>query len=163
MNLSSKAVEAAQSMLSGEAGLKVSVEAIQDVRGSLAAEASFQIDTDYWNGKASERIPANRNPKISVALVKLQRGQKEKLSEFAALATLQIELIGTLERADLLQSQIGDYVDAICDVLNRNQGLWSKGVFYAGGFNVAISPVSKGGLNYLQDATVTFEIHLWQD
>ena len=129
----------------------------------LAAEALFQVDTDYWNGKAVERIPANRNPKLSVALVKLQRGQKEKLSDFAALATLQIELIGTLERADLLQSQIGDYVDAICDVLNRNQGLWGKGVFYAGGFTVAISPVYKGGLNYLQDATISFEIHLWQD
>lgn len=163
MNLSSKAVEAAQIMLSGEAGLKVSVEAIQERRGSLAAEAIFNVDTDYWSGKAVERIPATRNPKISVALVKLQRGQKEKLSDFAALATLQIELIGTQERADLLQAQIGDYVDAICDVLNRNQGLWSRGVFYAGGFSVAISPVSKGGLNHVQDATISFEIHLWQE
>ncbi|WP_031498575.1 hypothetical protein [Bryobacter aggregatus] len=163
MNLSSRAVEAAKSMLSGEAGLKVSVEAIQELRGNLEAETRFEVNTDYWHSKVTERVPANRFPKISVSLVKLKRGQQEKLTDSSALATLQIEVINTLERADLLQSQLSDFVDAICDVLNRNSGLWSQGVFYAGGFTVEIQPVSKGGLNYVQNATITFEIHLWQD
>ena len=163
MNLSSKAVKAAQNMLVGESGLKVSVEAIREQNGTLANEARFQIDTDYWSQKLNERIPLNRNPKISVALIKLHRGQKEKLAEFGALATLQIELISTHERADSLQVQLSDFVDALCDVLNRNQGLWSKGVYYAGGFTVDILPVAKGGLNFVQNATISFEIHLWQE
>lgn len=163
MNLSSKAVMAAQNMLVGESGLKVSVEAIREQNGTLASEAQFQIDTDYWNQKLGERIPLNRNPKISVALVKLYRSQKEKLAGFGALATLQIELISTHERADSLQVQMSEFVDALCDVLNRNQGLWSKGVYYAGGFAVDISPVAKGGLNFVQNATISFEIHLWQE
>jgi hypothetical protein len=163
MNLSSKAVIAAQDMLAGESGLKVSVEAIQEIRGELAKEARFQVDTDHWNQKMTERIPSNRNPKISVSLVKLHRGQKEKLAEFTALATLQIELASTHERADSLQGMISDYVDALCDVLNRNQGLWSKGVYYAGGFDVDVAPISKGGLNFVQSATISIEIHLWQE
>lgn len=163
MNLSSKAVSAAQNMLEGESGLKVSVEAIQELRGELAKEANFQVDTDHWSAKMTERIPTNRNPKISVALVKLARGQKEKLAEFGALATLEIELASTHERPDSLRALISDYVDALCDVLNRNQGLWSKGVYYAGGFTVDIAPVSKGGLNFVQSATISFEIHLWQE
>lgn len=163
MNLSSRAVTAAQDILAGESGLKVSVEAIQEIRGELAKEARFQVDTEHWNQKMTERIPANRNPKISVSLVSLHRGQKEKLAEFTALATLQIELASTHERADSLQGLISDYVDALCDVLNRNQGLWSKGVYYAGGFNVDIAPISKGGLNFVQSATISIEIHLWQD
>jgi hypothetical protein len=163
MNLSSKAVEAAQEMLAGESGLKVSVEAIQELRGQLAKEARFQVDTDHWAQKMPERIPPNRNPKISVALVKLYRGQKEKLAEFGAIATLQIELAASHERADQLRGLTSDYTDALCDVLNRNQGLWSKGVYYAGGFSVDIAPVSKGGLNFVQNATISFEIHLWQE
>jgi hypothetical protein len=163
MNLSSRAVTAAQDILAGESGLKVSVEAIQEIRGELAKEARFQVDTDHWNQKMTERIPANRNPKISVSLVSLHRGQKEKLAEFTALATLQIELASTHERADSLQGLISDYADALCDVLNRNQGLWSKGVYYAGGFNVDIAPISKGGLNFVQSATISIEIHLWQE
>ena len=163
MNLSSKAVRAAQNMLVGESGLKVSVEAIREQNGTLANEARFQIDTDYWSQKLSERIPLNRNPKISIALIKLYRGQKEKLAEFGALATLQMELVSTHERADSLQVLQSDFVDALCDVLNRNQGLWSKGVYYAGGFTVDISPVAKGGLNFVQNATISFEIHLWQE
>ena len=163
MNLSSKAVRAAQNMLVGESGLKVSVEAIREQNGTLASEARFQIDTDYWSQKLSERIPLNRNPKISIALIKLYRGQKEKLAEFGALATLQMELVSTHERADSLQVLQSDFVDALCDVLNRNQGLWGKGVYYAGGFTVDISPVAKGGLNFVQNATISFEIHLWQE
>lgn len=163
MNLSSKAVTAAQDILAGESGLKISVEAIQELRGQLAKEARFQVDTDHWNPKMTERIPANRNPKISVSLVKLYRGQKEKLAEFTALATLQLELSSTHERADSVQSLVSDYVDALCDVLNRNQGLWSKGVYYAGGFDVDISSVSKGGLNFVQSATISIQIHLWQE
>jgi hypothetical protein len=58
---------------------------------------------------------------------------------------------------------ISDYVDALCDVLNRNQGLWSKGVYYAGGFDVDVAPISKGGLNFVQSATISIEIHLWQE
>lgn len=163
MNLSSKAVIAAQEMLAGESGLKVSVEAIQELRGDLNRESAFQVDTDHWSQKMAERIPPNRNPKISVALVKLYRGQKEKLTDYSALATLEIELASTHERADSLRSLTSDYVDALCDVLNRNQGLWSRGVYYAGGFHVDIAPVSKGGLNFVQSATISLEIHLWQE
>lgn len=163
MNLSSKAVIAAQEMLAGESGLKVSVEAIQELRGELNRESIFQVDTDHWSQKMVERIPPNRSPKVSVALVKLYRGQKEKLADYSALATLEIELSSTQERADSLRSLTSDYVDALCDVLNRNQGLWSRGVYYAGGFTVDIAPVSKGGLNFVQSATFSLEIHLWQE
>lgn len=163
MNLSSKAVTTAWEILAGESGLKVSVEAIQELRGELVREANFKVDTDHWSPKQAERIPPNRNPKISVALVKLRRGQQEKLTGFGALATLEIELSSTHERADSLRLTVSDYVDAICDVLNRNLGLWSSGVYYAGGFNVEIAPISKGGLNFVQSATISFEIHLWQE
>jgi len=163
VNLSSKAVIAAQEMLAGESGLKVSVEAIQELRGELNRESIFQVDTDHWSQKMVERIPPNRSPKVSVALVKLYRGQKEKLADYSALATLEIELSSTQERADSLRSLTSDYVDALCDVLNRNQGLWSRGVYYAGGFTVDIAPVSKGGLNFVQSATFSLEIHLWQE
>jgi hypothetical protein len=163
MNLSTKAVIAAQEMLSGEAGLKVSVEQVQAELGQLGSEASFRIDADYWAAKMVERIPPNRDPKISVALIKLARGQKEKLAGYAATATMELELSLTHERADKLRSLTGIYLDALSDVLNRNQGLWSSGVYFAGGFAIEIAPVSKGGLNYVQSATVKFEINLWQD
>lgn len=163
MNLSTRAVSAAREMLSGPSGLKFSIESIQELRGSLATEARFSVDTSYWNSRLADRVPANRFPRVSIALTRLYRGQKDKLADFSALASMQFELTLTHEKADELQSSIGDYVDALCDVLTRNQGLWSAGVFYAGGFTVNIEPVSRGGLNFIQSATIAFEIHLWQE
>lgn len=163
MNFSTKAINAAREMMAGDSGLKFSVEAMQALRGELGQEAKFRIDTDYWAAKQTERIPPNRYPKVSIALVKLKRGPETKLARYEAVATIDLELAITHERADSLQSLTGDYVDAICDVLNRNQGLWSSGVYYPGGFSVDITPVSKGGLNFVQSATISLEIHLWQD
>jgi hypothetical protein len=163
MNLSTRAVSAAREMLSGPSGLKVSIETLEELRGSLATEARFHVDTAYWSQKLADRIPNDRFPRVSVALTKMYRGQKDKLADFSALASMQFELTLTHEKAADLQSALGDYVDALCDVLNRNQGLWSSGVFYAGGFQVDVSPVNRGGLNFVQNATISFEIHLWQE
>jgi hypothetical protein len=163
MNQFTRAVTAAKGILAGETGLKVSVEELIQRRGMLTEEAAFQVDGDYWNAKAAERMPERRQPKLSVALTKLRAGKAEKLARAGAAATMQVELVSTHEQPGHLQQTVSNFVDAVCDVLERNQGSWGAGVFYAGGYDVEIAPVAKGGLNYVQSATISFEIHLWQE
>ncbi len=162
MNLIFRATKAAVELFSGVSGLKLSVESLHEERRELRREASFEIDTTIWNAKLNDRIPANRSPRISIGAMKIVKRQEERLNENSAVVTLAMELVCTHERLDNLHAMTSDWVDAICDVLNRNQGLWAQGVFYAGAYVASVAPVARGGLNYLQSATVTIELHIWQ-
>jgi hypothetical protein len=163
MNQSTRAVRAASDLLRGETGLKVSLEQIQSRRGDLHREAVFEVEARHWGTKVPERTPTARTPRIAVFLRKLTAGKSEKLGAAAVTAELGMELQVTHERADDLQILLNDCVDGVCDVLARNQGLWGHGAYYAGGYEVEISPIAKGGLNYVQSANVTLQIHLWQE
>ena len=51
-------------------------------------------------------------------------------------------------------------MDAVCALLDDSRGDWGNGAFYSGGYDVSYEPVGRGGKNFLQRATVGFDIEV---
>jgi hypothetical protein len=49
-------------------------------------------------------------------------------------------------------------VDAVLRALDQHRGDWGGGVTYGGGYEVSFQSVKKGGRNYLQMASVRFDV-----
>ncbi len=162
-SLVNKALDAAEIVFSGEAGLKVSIETIREMHGGVLVEADFVIERRLWGGRTTERDGDTRKPRLSLAVRHLSSKGSEKLSAASATAILQIEVLTSGERASDVQRSSGEYIDAVVDVLGRNRGLWANGVYYAGQYDVELKPLAKGGLNYTQACVFEIEVHLWQE
>ena len=50
--------------------------------------------------------------------------------------------------------------EALTQILDANRGSWGQGAFYTGGYEIVFNPVKQGGKNFLQVATVTFEVDM---
>jgi hypothetical protein len=166
-SLSNRALDAAQRVLSGEGGLKASVEAILEQRQQPITEARLLIERRLWNGKQTGKDAGRdrdtRLPRVAFSLTRLSSKGAEKLARSSARATLEVLLTVSSERADLAGERLTDLADAVIDLLDRHRGLWDTGVFYAGEFQVDFEPLTQGGLNYTQTAAFEIEIYLWQE
>lgn len=162
-NLSNRALDAAQIVFSGEAGLKISLESLAEQMGREVNEAKFLLERRLWGSKWTDKQVESRLPRIAFSLRRLKSKGAEKLSRASTCATLHVEIAISAEKAELVQAGIADYIDAVLDLLDRNQGLWAPGVFYAGEYQVDINALAKGGLNYTQSAVFEIEVYLWQE
>jgi hypothetical protein len=162
-NLTNQALNALYLLLSGEAGLKISLENLAEAQGREVQDAKFQLERRLWSAKWSEREGETRLPRVAFSLKQLSSRGAEKLARSSAKATLLVEIAISAEKAEQVQNAVADYIDALLDVLERNRGLWSAGVFYAGEFDVEIKPLAKGGLNFTQSAVFEIEVYLWQE
>lgn len=162
-NLSTKAVDSAYILFGGEAGLKVNLESLAELQGRPVEEARFVLERASWGTKYSERTPESRHPRVALSLKRISGKGVEKFSRKAARATLLAEIQVSGETAEKVSQQTMDFVDATISLLDRNQGLWNAGAFYAGEYAVEWKPLAKGGLNYTQIATFEIELYLWQD
>lgn len=162
-SLSNRALDAAYILFSGEAGLKISLENLSEEMGQEVVISEFLLERRLWGAKLSDRDVDTRLPRVSFSLNRLSSKGAEKLSRSAARATLQLEVAISAERSEKVTNDLTNYIDGVIDVLDRNRGLWSSGVYYAGEFEVDIKPLAKGGLNYTQSAVFEIEVYLWQE
>jgi hypothetical protein len=157
-----KAVAAAVELFSADTGLKVSLDQVQANRNQAIRLVNARIGTVNVGRKANEQLEASRVPTLVFSISQLSAKKRERLGKNNAAAKMTCVVQMTHEKSDILHQNTYDYVDAIVDVLNRSQGLWQEGIFFAGDYCATINAIQAGALNYLQTAIIEFDLTLWE-
>ncbi len=134
-----------------EAALAASVEMppleiAQVVEGQMALEIA-------------EKMPM-RYPQVYVYCERLSNSLKEKFRTFSGTARLVIEARASHDRANSVEPHLQAVVDSVTSVLDAVRGEWRVGMFYAGGYEVAYSPVKGGGRHYVKAAKISFDVEI---
>lgn len=157
-----KAIAAAIKLFAADTGLKVSLEQVQEARSPSNRLLNARIGTINIGRKANERSEASRVPLLVFSITQVTAKKRERLGKYNSAAKMLCSVQMTHEKSDVLNQNTYDYVDAIIDVLNRSQGLWEEGIFFAGDYCATISAIQTGALNYIQQATIEFDLTLWE-
>jgi len=102
-------------------------------------------------------------PTFHVYCDKVNNLLREKFRTFSGTARMTVEVRASQDRLEILEQRLGVYVDAVTAVLDGNRGDWGLGMFYTGGYDIAIAPVRHGGRNFLQIAKVSFDVQVSRD
>src|SRR5450755_3244866 len=94
---------------------------------------------------------------------KVNNALREKFRTFSGTARMTVEVRASQDRLEMLEQRLGVYVDAVTAVLDANRGDWGLGMFYTGGYDIALAPVRHGGRNFLQIAKVSFDVQVSRD
>lgn len=157
-----KAIAAAVQLFAADTGLKVSLEQVQAARSPSNRLLNARIGTINVGKKSNEHIESSRVPALVFSICQLTAKKRERLGKYNSTAKMVCFVQLTHEKSDVLHQNTYDYVDAIIDVLNRSQGLWLEGIFFAGEYCATISAIQTGALNYVQQATIEFDLTLWE-
>lgn len=157
-----KAIDSAVALLDGETGLKLSLQSIQIQNGEIrqSSRPLFNILPARKHTVAERQL--SRVPTITISLVKLTSKNSERLAKYNSSARISCSCSLTHEQLETLQKLTYEYVDGLIDLLQRSQGLWAEGVFYAGDYSATINSAQSGSLNFSQTAVVEFDLTLWQ-
>ena len=111
----------------------------------------------------TEKSTGAAYPMFHVYCEKVNNALREKFRTFSGTARMTVEVRASQDRLELLEQRLGVYVDAATAVLDANRGDWGLGMFYTGGYDIAIAPVRHGGRNFLQIAKVSFDVQVSRD
>ncbi len=136
--------------------------------GSLSAPDSslaFPIDAGQIYGQnvsseLAERSKTTTYPSVYVYCEKLANTLTEKFRTFSGNIQMAIEVRHSQDRLDGIQNTLELYADSVTQVLDGERGDWGNGLYYSGGYSVAVGPVKHGGRNFLQTAKITFQIEV---
>lgn len=146
--------------------------------GGLATKvAEFSIDADLRehpitaghvvarnvSSEIAEKSTGALYPTFHVYCDKVNNALREKFRTFSGIARMTVEVRASQDRLEMLEQRLGVYVDAVTAVLDAQRGDWGLGMFYTGGYDIAIAPVRHGGRNFLQVAKVSFDVQVSRD
>jgi hypothetical protein len=147
-------------ILTADTGLKYAVEV-------LATNVPAICEADVLQGYAStellEKSTSIKYPQLQIYCDRVNNKLTEKFRTFSGTAELTIEIRVTHEHIDALHTQLNTYVQAVTDVLDRNRGTWTPGVFYTGAYEITFQAAKRGGKNFIQSARVRVETHVSMD
>ncbi len=145
--------------LTAPAGLNACLAAVSEGEGEKLPEiGAQQIVPQNAPAELAERSGQAQYPAVHVYCEKLTNDQREKFRAFSGTAKMVIEIRHTQDRLEGIERTLESYVDAVSQVLDRNQGDWSEGMFYSGGYEVNFGQIKRGGKNFMQTAKVVFEV-----
>ena len=78
-------------------------------------------------------------PTIHVYCGKAVNQLREKFRTFSGEAHMTIELRVSQDRLEGLETMLQVYADAVTRVLEESRGDWGDGVFYGGGYEIAMA------------------------
>jgi hypothetical protein len=102
-------------------------------------------------------------PTFHVFCEKVNNALREKFRTFSGTARMTVEVRASQDRLEILEQRLGVYVDSVTAVLDGNRGDWGLGMFYTGGYDIAIAAVRHGGRNFMQIAKVSFDVQVSRD
>jgi len=123
-------------------------------------EAGIEVLEQFVTAELADKSINGRYPVIHVYCDKVTNTLREKFRTFSGTANLNVDVRVTHDHLSGLQEQLQTYVQAVTDVLERQRGDWGSGVYYTGGYEIAFTPVRKGGKNYTQSAVVRLEVNI---
>ena len=127
--------------------------------GSSAAPVELgQIRAQNVAADLAERSSTVKYPSVNVFCEKIVNDQTEKFRSFSGHLQMAVEIRHSQDQLNGLQSVLEVYADSVTQTLNAARGDWGQGVFYSGGYEVALSAVKHGGKNFIQTAKVSFRL-----
>ena len=105
-----------------------------------------------------ERSTTVKYPSVNVYCEKLVNNHSEKFRTFSGYAAMAVELRHSQDHVAGLQDALELYADSVMQTLDAAQGDWGDGLFYLGGYEMALSPIKQGGRSFIQSAKITFQI-----
>lgn len=117
-----------------------------------------QITAQNVAAELAERSATVQYPALNVYCEKILNDLTQKFQTFSGRVVMAVEIRHSQDRLDGIESAVESYADAVMQVLDKNRGDWSDGMYYSGGYQVSFGPVKHGGKNFIQVAKLTFEI-----
>jgi len=156
-----RAINKAVELLTAPAGLPSTVQAVaQRERADLAVIPPSQVVAQNVAFELAERSAGVKYPVVYVYCEGMANLLREKFRTFSGKAYMAIEVRVSHDRLEALEGELQLYTEAVAEVLDKNRGDWTAGMFYAGGYKVEFGPVKHGGRNFLQVAKVRFELEV---
>ena len=106
----------------------------------------------------SERSETVKYPRIHVYADRVKNLLTEKFRDFSGTVRVVAEVRVSQDRIEQIEDRLRLYTDSVTQVLDWHRGAWGEGTYFMGRYQVDIQAVKRGGLNFLQIATVTFEL-----
>lgn len=158
-SVANEAVNKTVKLLTGSPGLSAALAAlVQRERVTLTGIGADQIVAQNVTSELVERSAGARYPAVYVYCEGLANVLKEKFRTFSGKVFMAMEVRVSHDRLEGVSRELGYYVEALTEILDRNRGEWSRGVYYTGGYKVEFGPVRHGGRNFLQAAKIRFEL-----
>ena len=157
--ISSAAASKVIQRLTGPSGANAGLAALTAPDSLLAAPIeAAQVRAQNVAADLAERKNTIRYPAVQVYCEKIVNDMGEKFRSFSGKVQMTIELRHSQDRLNGLQDALELYVDSMTQMLDQARGDWGDGMFYAGGYEVALGAIKQGGKNFMQAAKITFQI-----
>jgi hypothetical protein len=150
-------------LLQAEAGLPLAAATLSRTGDELPPVSTTDIVNGQIGSDLLEKSAVSKYPSFFVYCERVTNKLVEKFRTFSGSAELVIEVRVSHEHTDEVSRQLNAYVQAVTDVLDDNRGIWMRGVFYAGAYEITFQPVKRGGKNFIQSARVRVETHVSVD
>lgn len=140
-------------------GLNANLAALTAPGNPAAAPVELaQVRAQNVAADLAERSSPVQFPSISIYCEKIINDQAEKFRTFSGHLQIAVEIRHSQDQLSGLQSALELYADSVAQTLSAARGDWNDGMFYGGGYEVALGPVKHGGKNFIQTAKVTFKV-----
>ena len=157
--LGSMATAAVVQMITGSGGVNSGLEGLSASDQALVSPiGTLQVQPQNVTSDLAEASSSLNYPSVNVYCEKIVNNQQEKFRRFSGSVRMAIEVRHSQDRLSGLQNALELYADSITGVLEQGLGDWGNGMFYSGGYEVAIGAVKHGGKNFIQAAKITFQI-----
>ena len=157
--LGSAAAGKVMERITAPGGMNANLAALTAPDSLLAAPIeAAQVRAQNVAADLAERSGPMRYPAVQVYCEKIVNELSEKFRSFSGKVQMAIELRHSQDKLTGLQDAVALYVDSITQMLDGARGDWGDGMFYAGGYEVAIGAVKQGGRNFMQAAKITFQM-----
>jgi hypothetical protein len=145
--------------ITAPSGMNANLAALTSPGGPVAVPVELaQVRAQNVAADLVERSSPVKFPSVSVYCEKIVNNQAEKFRTFSGYLHMAVEIRHSQDQLNGLQSVLELYADSVTQTLNAARGDWGDGMFYSGGYEVALSAVKHGGKNFIQAAKVTFQV-----
>ena len=124
----------------------------------MAPVGADQLRTQNAAADLLERSTSVRYPAVSIYCEKIVNDLSEKFRSFSGRVQMAIEVRHSQDKLQGLQDALELYADSVTQMLDSGRGDWGDGMYYPGGYEVALGTVKSGGKNFMQTAKITFQI-----
>ena len=140
-------------------GINAGVAALSSPGSALTTPMlAGQVRAQNVAADLAERSSTVQYPAVNVYCEKVANKLSEKFRSFSGTVQMAVEVRHSQDALTGLQDTLELYTDSITQMLDGSRGDWDDGMFYAGGYEVALGPVKQGGRNFTQAAKITFQI-----
>lgn len=157
--ISSAVASMVMQRITGPRGMNAGLASLTGPDNLLAAPIEAgQVRAQNVAADLAARSNTVKYPAVQVYSEKIVNDLSEKFRSFSGKVQIAIELRHSQDKLDGLQDGLALYADSITQMLDAARGDWGDGMFYAGGYAVALGAVKQGGKNFIQTAKITFEV-----